>query len=171
MLFDGPDAARRHGLLEKVFTTVFDEWKFDYIKIDFLYAGAVDGIRSNPNVTRAQAYRRAIEKIREIAGERFIPGCGHPMGPSIGIVNGSRISPDVAPFWYPHERPREEGRSDLSTVSTFNAIRNTMVRFWMHDRIWLNDPDCMLARGTDTALTLAEVQSRHGNRPQRRHDA
>jgi alpha-galactosidase len=85
--------------LEKVFTTVFDEWKFDYIKIDFLYAGAVDGIRSNPNVTRAQAYRRAIEKIREIAGERFILGCGHPMGPSIGIVNGSRISPDVAAFW------------------------------------------------------------------------
>jgi alpha-galactosidase len=145
--------------LEKVFTTVFNEWKFDYIKIDFLYAGAVDGIRSNPNVTRAQAYRRAIEKIREIAGERFILGCGHPMGPSIGIMNGSRISPDVAPFWYPHERPREEGRSDLSTVSTFNAIRNTMVRFWMHNRIWLNDPDCMLARDTDTALTLAEVQS------------
>jgi hypothetical protein len=34
-----------------------------------------------------------------------------------------------------------------------------MVRFWMHPRLWLNDPDCMLARETDTALTLAEVQT------------
>ena len=145
--------------LEDVFHTVFDVWHYDYVKIDFLYAGAVDGIRRDPNVTRAQAYRRAIEKIRAIAGERFILGCGHPMGPSIGIMNGSRISPDVAPFWYPHEPPREVRRSDLSTVSTFNALRNTLVRSWMHNRIWLNDPDCMLARDTDTALTLDEVRT------------
>jgi alpha-galactosidase len=145
--------------LGEVFDTVFNVWRYDYIKIDFLYAGAVDGIRHDPNVTRAQAYRRAIEKIRSIAGERFILGCGHPMGPSIGLMNGSRISPDVAPFWYPHEPPREERRSDLSTVSTFNALRNTLVRSWMHNRIWLNDPDCMLARDTDTALTLHEVRT------------
>ncbi len=145
--------------LDNVFETVFNVWGYDYIKIDFLYAGAVDGIRHDPDVTRAQAYRRAIERIRKIAGDRFILGCGHPVGPSIGIVNGSRISPDVAPFWYPHEPPREEGRSDLSTVSTFNAVRQTMVRFWMHPRIWLNDPDCMIARETDTALTAHEVQT------------
>jgi alpha-galactosidase len=145
--------------LEDVFNTVFNVWRYDYIKIDFLYAGAVDGIRHDPNITRAQAYRRAIEKIRNIAGARFVLGCGHPMGPSIGLMNGSRISPDVAPFWYPHEPPREERRSDLSTVSTFNALRNTLVRSWMHNRIWLNDPDCMLARDTDTALTLHEVRT------------
>ena len=145
--------------LDNVFETVFNIWGYDYIKIDFLYASAVDGLRHDPNVTRAQAYRRAIERIRKIAGDRFILGCGHPMGPSIGIMNGSRISPDVAPFWYPHEPPREEGRSDLSTVSTFNAVRQTMVRFWMHQGIWLNDPDCMIARETDTALTLHEVQT------------
>ncbi|HSP55444.1 MAG TPA: alpha-galactosidase, partial [Dehalococcoidia bacterium] len=145
--------------LDNVFETVFNVWGYDYIKIDFLYAGAVDGIRIDPDVTRAQAFRRAIERIRKIAGERFILGCGHPIGPSIGIMNGSRISPDVAPFWRPFEAPREEGRSDLSTVSTFNAVRQTMARFWMHPRIWLNDPDCMLARDTETALTLPEIQT------------
>jgi alpha-galactosidase len=118
-----------------------------------------------PSTASAQPERHAgaglpprDRKIREIAGERFILGCGHPMGPSIGIMNGSRISPDVAPFWYPHERPREEGRSDLSTVSTFNAIRNTMVRFWMHDSIWLNDPDCMW-RETRTRLCAGRGSS------------
>ena len=145
--------------LERLFRTVFDDWGYDYIKIDFLYAGAVDGIRYDPNVTRAQAYRRAIETIRQAAGERFILGCGHPVGPSVGIVNGSRIGPDVAPFWYPFEPPREEGRSDLSTVSTLNGIRNILARFWMHDRLWLNDPDCLLARSSETALTLDEVRT------------
>jgi alpha-galactosidase len=144
--------------LKNLFETVFNTWAYDYIKIDFLYAGALDGIRQDPDVTRAQAYRRAIERIRKIAGERFILGCGHPIGPSIGIMNGSRISPDVAPFWHPFETPREEGGRpqhgfDIQRGATDDG------RFWMHPRIWLNDPDCMLARETDTALTLTEVQT------------
>lgn len=145
--------------LEIVFRTIFDEWGFDYIKIDFIYAGAVDGSRFDPNVTRAQAYRRGIQTIRNIAGDRFILGCGNPIGPSIGIVNGSRIGPDVAPFWRPIKRPDSRNRSDLSEVSTLNAIRNTLSRFWMHDRVWLNDPDCLLARDSETALTEDEVHS------------
>lgn len=145
--------------LQRLFRTVFDDWGYDYVKIDFLYAGAVDGIRYDPNVTRAQAYRRAIETIRRAAGERFILGCGNPMAPSIGLMNGTRIGPDVAPFWYPFEPPREEGRSDLSTVSTLNGIRNILARFWMHERLWLNDPDCLLARSSETALTLDEVRT------------
>jgi len=157
----GMDLTRPDALewLDNVFETVFNVWGYDYVKIDFLYAGALDGIRHDPNVTRAQAYRRAIERIRGIAGDRFILGCGNPIGPSIGIMNGSRISPDVAPFWHPIKVPWEEGRSSLSTVSTFNAVRQTITRFWMHPRLWLNDPDCMLARETDTALTLPEVQT------------
>lgn len=145
--------------LRQVFSTVFDDWGYDYVKIDFLYAGAVDGIRYDGTLTRAQAYRQAMELIRELAGGRFILGCGNPVGPSIGIVNGNRIGPDVAPFWYPAEPPREKGRNELSLVSTINGIRNIMGRFWMHDRLWLNDPDCMLARDAETALTLDEVRS------------
>ncbi len=34
--------------LENVFRTVFDDWRYDYVKIDFIYAGAVDGIRQRP---------------------------------------------------------------------------------------------------------------------------
>ncbi len=151
-----PDAIQ---WLENVFTTVLQEWSYDYTKIDFLYAGAVDGIRHDANVTRAQAYRRGIETIRRAAGDKFILGCGNPVGPSIGIVNGTRIGPDVAPFWYPAEPPREPGRSELSLVSTLNGIRNILSRFWMHGRLWLNDPDCLIARDSETALTADEVRT------------
>lgn len=145
--------------LRNVFRTIFDEWGYDYVKIDFVYAGALDGIRHDPNVTRAQAYRRGLEVIRKVAGERFILGCGNPIGPSIGIINGSRISPDVGPFWYPVEATREAGRNDLSLPSTRNAVWNSLARSWMHGSLWLNDPDCLLARDTETALTPAEVRT------------
>ncbi len=145
--------------LDRVFTTVSRDWGYDYVKVDFLYAGAVDGLRHDANVTRAQAYRRGMETIRGAMGDKFVLGCGNPIAPSIGLVHGSRIGPDVAPFWYPAEPPREAGRSDLSTVSTINGIRNIVGRYWMHGRLWLNDPDCLLARDCETALTLDEVRT------------
>ena len=147
--------------LASVFRTIFEDWGYDYVKIDFVYGGALDGIRHDANVTRAQAYRRGLEIIREIAGERFILGCGNPVGPSIGLVNGARVSPDVAPFWQPLETPvdADRGRSDLSTVATANALRNDLNRFWMHNRLWLNDPDCLMVRETETALDEEEVRA------------
>ncbi len=145
--------------LEAIFRKVFDEWGYDYVKVDFLYAGAVDGIRNDPNVTRAQAYRRGIETIRSTAGERFILGCGMPVGPSVGIINGARIGPDVTPFWYPAGLPRQAGRSDLSSPSVINSARNVLNRFWMHGRLWLNDPDCLLARDSETVLNLEEIRT------------
>jgi alpha-galactosidase len=143
--------------LEGVFRAIFDQWGYDYVKIDFVYAGAVDGLRHDPDLTRAQAYRRGIETIREVAGERFILGCGQPIGPSIGIVNGARIGPDVAPYWHPVARSDE--RDNMSSVSTRNAIRNILSRFWMHGSLWLNDPDCLLARAEETSLTEDEVRT------------
>jgi alpha-galactosidase len=117
----------------------------------------VEGVRHDPNLTRAQAYRRGIETIRRIAGDRFILGCGQPIGPSIGIVDGARIGPDVAPFWHPTTRAGEG--QDMSAVSTLNALRNVFSRWWMHESLWLNDPDCLMVRDAETALTINEVRT------------
>jgi alpha-galactosidase len=143
--------------LENVFRTICDEWGYDYVKIDFIYAGAVNGVRHDPNVTRAQAYRRGLEAIRDAVGKRFVLACGNPVGPTIGLAEGARISPDVAPFWHP--QPQEDERVSLSTVSAENAVRNTLTRFWTHGRLWMNDPDCLLVRETDTSLSGDEVRA------------
>jgi alpha-galactosidase len=143
--------------LRDLFRTICDDWGYDYVKIDFIYAGAVNGVRHDPNITRAQAYRHGLETIRDAVGSRFILACGNPMGPTIGVVDGARISPDVAPLWHP--LPQAEQRVSLSTVSAENAIRNTFTRFWMHGRLWMNDPDCLLVRETDTSLSGDEVRA------------
>jgi alpha-galactosidase len=47
----------------------------------------------------------------------------------------------------------------MSTPSALNAIRNSITRWWMHGRLWQNDPDCLLARDSETALTPDEVRA------------
>ncbi|HUF54677.1 MAG TPA: alpha-galactosidase [Dehalococcoidia bacterium] len=140
-----------------VFRTVFDEWGYDYVKIDFIFAAAVDGVRHDPNLTRAQAYRKGLDIVREAAGDRFVLACGNPMGPSVGLVDAARIGPDVAPFWYPmaHGAPRPT----QSDPSALNSIRNTISRWWMHGRLWQNDPDCLLVRSTETQMSGDEVRA------------
>jgi alpha-galactosidase len=63
----------------------------------------------------------------------------------------------VAPFWHP--MPSADARASLSNVSAENAVRNTITRFWMHGRLWMNDPDCLLVRETDVSLSGDEVRA------------
>src|SRR6266542_2168923 len=130
-------------------------------------------MRCDAEVTRAQAYRRGLEAVREAVGERFILGCWNPLGASIGLIDGARISPDVAPFWHPPGGAGDDvapfwhppgGAGDaahnrMSAPSALNAIRNSITRWWMHGRLWQNDPDCLLVRDSETALTPDEVQT------------
>jgi alpha-galactosidase len=135
----------------EVIRIVTEDWGFDYLKLDFLYAAAVRGIRHDPSVTSVQAYRAAMRRIREVVGERFILGCGAPLLPSIGLVDGMRIGSDVAGYW------GHEGNSDGPALS--NALRATLARGWLHGKWWTNDPDCVIVRGHDTELTPDEVQA------------
>ena len=66
-----------------------------------------------------------------------------------------RIGPDVAPAWAPDERNAIPGL-ESTAPATRNAVRNILSRTWMHRRLWLNDPDCLMARTRETDLTPAE---------------
>jgi alpha-galactosidase len=151
--------------LRDLFREVCEGWGYDYVKIDFLFAGAVAGRRHDPTATRARAYRAAREAIREAVGpDRFILGCGALMAPSVGVFDGNRIGPDVAPFWrnLTHEerqRPRPRARRPDDDLSAETAIRNTLNRWWMHGRLWANDPDCLLVRTDRTKLTRDETRT------------
>jgi alpha-galactosidase len=139
--------------------TLVSQCRFDYLKLDFIYAAAVEGVRYDRQTTRAQAYRRGLEAIRRGASDAFILGCGAPIGPSVGLVNAQRIGPDVAAYWrVPSELVPPDWPS-TSVPACENAIRNALTRFWAHGRLWLNDPDCLLVRDSETALSLDEVRS------------
>jgi alpha-galactosidase len=118
--------------LREVFHTVVRDWGFRYLKLDFLYAGMMPGVHYDKKVTRAQAYRRALQLIREVAGEDvFILGCGAPLGPSIGLVNGMRIGTDVGPSWAGQITRWFYGSRIESSVES--SLVNCVTRSFLHN--------------------------------------
>jgi len=144
----------------KVVHTAAHQWKFPYIKLDFLYAAARPGKYQDDTKTRAQVLRMGLEKLREAAGdETLLLGCGLPLGSGIGIVSAMRIGPDVLESWY----PKWFGLSAIFRKEPYmpaarNSIQNILTRSFLHRKWWINDPDCLLVRPTSD-LTLKEVQS------------
>lgn len=132
---------------------------WSYLKLDFTYAPAIPGTYADSG-TSAQRVRRGLEAIRRGAGEEaYLLGCGMPMGHGIGIVDGMRIGPDVAPSWeVPQKAWHPAGYTDAEPA-TVNALRNTRSRQFLHRRLWQNDPDCLMLRPTRTDLTPAQRQA------------
>lgn len=144
--------------LGELIHTVRDEWGYGVLKLDFLYAAALPGVRHDGGATRATALRRGLEAIRIAAGDdTLLIGCGLPLGPGVGIVDGMRIGTDVAPNW--GGRFLRWATTDTAGLSTRLAIRNTLTRSFLHGRLWANDPDCVMVRTDRTRLTEAEVRS------------
>ena len=145
--------------LRHLIRTAVKEWKFPFLKLDYLYLPAARHVKfSDPTVTRAQALRKALTIIRQAAGEKtYLLGCGCPLGSGIGIFDGMRIGPDVDPVWKPHVFGRVwAARGDPTVPAAANAARNMLTRAPLHRRWWWNDPDCLLARDTETHLTAGE---------------
>jgi alpha-galactosidase len=102
----------------------------DYLKLDFLYGGALGG---------AAAYRSGLELIREVVGpDVHLVGCGAPLLPSVGLVDAMRVSPDTF----------HEGGEDGSTG--LRGLMPLAARAWQQGRLWVNDPDCVVARPSYT---------------------
>jgi 2,3-diketo-5-methylthio-1-phosphopentane phosphatase len=132
---------------------------FQYLKLDFLFVQALASGAAEPGLGRAARLRRGLAAIRAGAGEEaFLLGCGCPQGAAVGIVDGMRVGPDVAPHWQPDPATRIPG-IEQTQPSTRSAIRSVLARAWMHRRLWLNDPDCLMVRSDSTDLTREEREA------------
>jgi alpha-galactosidase len=130
-----PDAA---GYLAGVLGTMRG-WGVSYFKIDFCYAGAVEGSRYAA-MTGVEAYRHGLRLIRDAIGpDALLVGCGAPILPSVGLVDAMRVGPDIAADYEP-----PGGQPTMP--SQRNAARNVIARAWQHGRFWVNDPDCLMLR-------------------------
>jgi alpha-galactosidase len=133
---------------------------YPYLKLDFTYAPSIHGGYADPSRTPAQRVRAGFEAIRRGAGaDAFLLGCGAPLGAAVGIVDGMRIGADVAPWWHVQDfqyRPPGHTGGEPATV---NAWRNTLSRSFLHRKLWLNDPDCLMLRTERTALEPEQMRA------------
>ncbi len=136
------------------------EMGFTYLKLDFTFAPSCDGVWADPGQTPAQRVRAGYAAVRRGAGEdAFILGCGVPLSHVVGLVDGNRIGQDVAPLWsLPAEAEVVAGYLDIQPA-TKHAYGNTLARSFMHRRLWLNDPDCLMLRSTHTELGAAAART------------
>jgi alpha-galactosidase len=119
------------GYLTRVIQTMRNEWGVDYFKLDANFWGACHGGQYfRQNATRVEAYREGMAAINDAADGAFILGCNAPMWPSLGLVDGMRIADDIE---------RQQHR--------FIQLRDEIFfRNWCHQRLWINDPDCLVLR-------------------------
>ncbi|RME88971.1 MAG: alpha-galactosidase, partial [Anaerolineae bacterium] len=131
------------------------EWGYAYIKLDFLYAGALPG-RRHDNMPREAAYRQALQALREALGkDAYLLACGAPIIPSLGLCDALRVGPDVASYW---DNPRDDQLlHNFAIPGTRNAIRTTIHRLWLRPLVRV-DPDVVYFRSRD--ITLTESQKR-----------
>jgi alpha-galactosidase len=121
------------NLMRKVRT-----WGYDYAKLDFIYAGALPGVR-HVEMPRENAYRQGLRAMREGLGpDAYLLACGAPILPSLGLCDAMRIGPDVGGEW---ESYRDSVLlQNPSTPGVKNAIRTTVNRLWLAPLVAV-DPD------------------------------
>ncbi len=124
-------------------------WGYAYLKLDFLYAGALPGKRKN-GLPREVAYRQAMQLIRAAAGDAYLLACGALIIPSLGLCDGLRVGPDVTPYWI--NTPMSIWLNNPDHPGTRNALRTSLNRLWLQPLVH-TDPDVVYFRSRHNALS------------------
>ena len=142
--FYNQDAAK---YIRKVFDTILNDWGYDMVKLDFLYAACIVPMH---NKSRGQIMCEAMDFIRDCVGDKLILGCGVPLMPSFGKVDFCRVGADVALEWkYNPYGIRED-------VSTPNTINCSIFRRGLNGRAFMNDPDVFLLRDNNIKMSFEQ---------------
>jgi hypothetical protein len=112
---------------------------FELFKIDYLYERFLAKATSPAVKTGKAAFARLIfQTIREAIGnEACLVNCGGRKESALGFADTCRVSTDIHNFWG-HIR---------------NNARQIAGSFWMHHRLWLNDPDFAITRHSGNCHT------------------
>lgn len=153
-------AARK--FLARCVSRMSKEWGYKYFKIDGLWTGLAakitypspayrednlgDAVFHDPAKTNVEAYRSGLALVREAAGKDvYILGCNiaqnmRTLGASFGRVDGMRVGRDIGANW----------------GSIIPCVQMGSRLYFLHGRVWHNDPDCLMLR---KPLTLDQARA------------
>jgi alpha-galactosidase len=143
------DDTRDHvaGMIHRV----VHQWGFRYLKLDFIN-GALTPTTRAAGIDREQIYRDALTLIRSVAGEDvYLLGSGAVLLPSLGLLDGLRSGPDVAPMW------QNYATDDPSDAMARNALVNSLHRIWQAPLAEV-DPDVVYFRRRLNLLTDRQLE-------------
>lgn len=128
-------------------------WGFDYLKLDFLYAGALKGKR-HKDLPPETAYRDCLRMLREAMGaDAFFLTCGTPILPAIGVCDAIRVGADVSFEWESYRN--SQLLYNLSTPGAKNSLRTVIHRLWLNPLLHI-DPDIAYFESRENSLTMEQ---------------
>ncbi len=145
--------------LRELFDAVIDDWGFRYLKLDFLYAGMLNGAHASGGSAYAW-YREALEPIvsreRSRSGQpvAFL-GCGAPLASSIDLFPLMRIGADTKETWDP---PVARLTGHPGRPAAYLNLKDTLGRSFMNRSLYLSDPDVVFMRSNKCSLTINEKE-------------
>ena len=150
--------AREH--LRSLVHRLAHEWGYRLFKMDGLWTGTAtrlmyvnreykddhigEATLHDPDKTQIEAYRDGLKLVRQTAGPGvYLLGCCvsqnlRSFGGAFGLVDAMRVGPDTG----------------SGHIGAADATRN----YFLHGRVWANDPDCVSVRAS-TPLAQARVNA------------
>lgn len=108
---------------------------FGYFKVDFTQESLRANHWHDPTVPRGALLRKLFSVIRSAIGdESYLLACGAPFESVTDIVDAARVTGDIHHLW--------------SHVTA--NVTGISARWWMHRRLWNNDPDFFIVRTPQT---------------------
>jgi hypothetical protein len=138
--------------LRAVFDRVLNEWGYDLVKLDFLFAA---GLIPANGQSRGQRMHAAVAFLRECCGDKLILGCGVPLAAAWGMADYCRIGPDIGLSW---ELGIAKAIHLRERISTHNALGNAIHRRHF-SRCFGNDPDVFILRSNNNDLSPLQRQT------------
>lgn len=135
--------------IKNVFDVVLNDWGYDMVKLDFLYSQCIE---PRCGKTRGEIMCDGVDLLREACGDKWILGCGVPLGACMGVFDACRISCDANKDWqFDIKKISINSLLNLLKInaeipSSQNAIINTVFRSHLDGRAFCNDPDVFFLR-------------------------
>ncbi len=137
--------------IKHFFDVILNDWGYDLVKLDFLYS-----ICERPRLgkNRGQLMADGIDLLREACGDKFILGCGVPLGSCMGIFDACRIGPDANKVYAGNVINKLELTREIP--SSRYAMVNTIFRRCLDGRAFANDPDVFFLRDDNLTYTILQ---------------
>lgn len=138
--------------IKDILIQMVEKNKFDFLKIDFLYAGCI-GVKDK---SRGERMNEIMEFIRKYTPNTIILGCGLPLASAFNTCDYLRIGGDVSLSWDDAFYMKIMHRERISTKIT---LQNTINRFYISGVGFLNDPDVYILRKNNNTLTQEQKKA------------
>ena len=140
--------------IRSFFKVVLEEWKYDMVKLDFLYSQCM---YPRNGKSRGTIMCEAMEFLRECCGDKLILGCGVPLGAAFGYVDACRIGCDVdlayTGKYYNYLHVNNE------IPSAQNSITNAVFRRHLNGRAFCSDPDVFFFRYSNLKFNMEQKKT------------